>query len=91
MALRVNNLQVSPDTKSLWMGEIEPWMDEIQISGLFTHIAQTVGVKIIKDKMTGLPAGYGFVEFDSHEAAKKVLETLNGTPIQGMHKYGYFR
>lgn len=86
MAMRVNNQVVSPETKSLWMGEIEPWMEESAISALFKHIAPVMGVKVIKDKMTGLPAGYGFVEFDSHESAKKVLETLNGTPVPGMNK-----
>lgn len=86
MSLRVNNQVVSPDTKSLWMGEIEPWMEESSISSLFAHMTQVTSVKVIKDKMTGLPAGYGFVEFDTHETAKKVLETLNGTPIPGMNK-----
>ena len=28
----------------------------------------------------------GFVEFDTHETAKKVLESLNGTQIPGMNK-----
>lgn len=84
--MRVNNQVVSPETKSLWMGEIEPWMEESSISALFAHIATPTGVKVIKDKMTGLPAGYGFVEFDTHETTKKILESLNGTPIPGMNK-----
>ena len=84
--IRVNNQIVSTETRSLWMGEIEPWMEETSISSLFNHIAPVMGVKIIKDKMTGLPAGYGFVEFDSHETAKKVLEKLNGQQIPGMTK-----
>lgn len=86
MSLRVNNQVVSPETKSLWMGEIEPWMEESAIAKLYAHVAQVVSVKVIKDKMTGLPAGYGFVEFDSHETAKRVLETLNGTPVPGLNK-----
>ena len=70
MYSKVNNQPVSLECKSLWMGEIEPWMDEAQISGLYKDIAKVVSVKIIKNKMTGLPAGYGFVEFESHEVAK---------------------
>ena len=83
---KVNNQTVSPETKSLWMGEIEPWMDEAQISGLYTNVAKVLSVKIIKNKMTGLPAGYGFVEFESHEDAKRVKESLNGTPIPGLNR-----
>ena len=86
MSIKVNNQVVSSETKSLWMGEIEPWMEETAISALFSHIAKVVHAKIIKNKMTGLPAGYGFVEFESHEVAKKVLESLNGTQIPGYNK-----
>lgn len=38
-------------------------------------------VKLIRDKHTGFPAGYGFVEFSSLEIAEKVLETCNGNAI----------
>lgn len=31
---------------------------------------------------TGFPAGYGFVEFLTHEIAERVLETCNGTAIR---------
>ena len=86
MSVRVNNQVVSTETKSLWMGEIEPWMEESSISGLYSNIASVVSVKIIKDKMTGLPSGYGFVEFENHDTAKRVLETLNGTKVPGMNK-----
>jgi len=40
-----------------------------------------VEVKLIRDKHTGFPAGYGFVEFASPEIAEKVLETCNGNAI----------
>eukprot|EP00343_Euplotes_focardii_P006840 CAMPEP_0205821874 /NCGR_PEP_ID=MMETSP0206-20130828/9833_1 /ASSEMBLY_ACC=CAM_ASM_000279 /TAXON_ID=36767 /ORGANISM="Euplotes focardii, Strain TN1" /LENGTH=371 /DNA_ID=CAMNT_0053117689 /DNA_START=158 /DNA_END=1273 /DNA_ORIENTATION=+ len=36
--------------------------------------------------MTGLPAGYGFVEFETGEEAKRIKEMLNGTPIPGLNK-----
>ena len=86
MSVRVNNQVVSPETKSLWMGEIEPWMEENSISKLYSHVAPVANVKVIKDKMTGLPSGYGFVEFENHETAKRVLESCNGRPIPGMNK-----
>jgi hypothetical protein len=40
-----------------------------------------VEVKLIRDKHTGFPAGYGFVEFATAEIAEKVLETCNGNAI----------
>ena len=56
-----------------------------------------VQVKVIKDKVSGLPAGkistnidsilgYGFIEFADHEIARKVLATLNGSVIPGTTK-----
>ena len=40
-----------------------------------------VEVKLIRDKHTGFPAGYGFVEFATAEIAEKVLGTCNGNAI----------
>ena len=42
---------------------------------------QVISVKIIRNKLTGLPEGYGFIEFTSHSAAEKVLQTYSGTQM----------
>lgn len=36
---------------------------------------QVASIKVIRNKQTGFPEGYGFVEFFSHAAAEKVLQT----------------
>lgn len=65
---------------TLWMGELEPWMDENFVKGVFiTATSEQVNVKVIRDKNSG-NAGYCFVEFASSEAASKALN-LNGTPV----------
>ncbi|KAH7150326.1 hypothetical protein B0J13DRAFT_523389 [Dactylonectria estremocensis] len=65
---------------TLWMGELEPWMDENFIKGVFLSAAgETVNVKVIRDKNSG-NAGYCFVEFQSPDAATKALG-LNNTPV----------
>ncbi|KAG5927106.1 hypothetical protein E4U42_002584 [Claviceps africana] len=65
---------------TLWMGELEPWMDESFIKGVFASTAnETVNVKVIRDKNSG-NAGYCFVEFSSPDAATKALG-LNGTSV----------
>lgn len=40
---------------------------------------QVSSVKIIRNKQTGQSEKYGFVEFLSHAAAEKVLQSFNGT------------
>lgn len=37
-----------------------------------------VAIKIIRNKQTGQSEGYGFIEFCTHSAAEKVLQTYNG-------------
>ncbi|KAF9873952.1 putative RNA recognition domain-containing protein [Colletotrichum karsti] len=70
---------------TLWMGELEPWMDENFIKGVFlTATGEPVNVKVIRDKTSG-NAGYCFVEFSTGEAASKAL-TLNGTPVPNSNR-----
>jgi RNA recognition motif-containing protein len=42
-----------------------------------------VSIKVIRNKATGYPEGYGFVEFVSHAAAERILQTYNGTQMPG--------
>ncbi|KAL2021352.1 hypothetical protein VTK56DRAFT_7217 [Thermocarpiscus australiensis] len=71
----------SPEApKTLWMGEMEGWMDENFIKNVFqTVLGEIVQVKVIRDRNSG-NAGYCFVEFTTPEAAQKAL-ALNGTPV----------
>jgi RNA recognition motif-containing protein len=39
---------------------------------------QIISVKIIRNKQTGQPEGYGFVEFGSNVLAEQVLQNYNG-------------
>ncbi|KAI9903729.1 hypothetical protein N3K66_000258 [Trichothecium roseum] len=69
-----------PPKTTLWMGELEPWMDENFIKGVFLSASgETVNVKVIRDKNSG-NAGYCFVEFGNPDAATKALG-LNGNPV----------
>ncbi|KAK6205607.1 negative growth regulatory protein [Scheffersomyces amazonensis] len=72
--------------RTLWMGDLDPWLDEQGIVELWWKILQKrVDVKIIKPKSSkpdtnyqGLShSGYCFVEFESYEDAQKALG-LNG-------------
>lgn len=48
---------------------------------LNTICLQVVSVKVIRNKQTGQVEGYGFIEFTSHGAAERILQTYNGTPM----------
>lgn len=69
------------DSKStLWMGELDPWLDEAAIRKIWSNFGENVNVKLIRDKFTGSNAGYCFVEFSSPAAAANAL-MLNGQLI----------
>lgn len=71
--------------RTLWMGDLDPWLDEQGIVDLWWHVlAKQVMVKIIKPKVApkmrqGYPghSGYCFVEFELFEDAQQAL-LLNG-------------
>jgi RNA recognition motif-containing protein len=73
--------------KTLWMGEVDqPYMDEAFIASLFSGIGSAVSVKVIRDKNSGLPGGYCFITFASHEVADRVLHAYNGLQVANTHK-----
>ncbi|KAJ5341874.1 MRNA binding post-transcriptional regulator (Csx1) [Penicillium brevicompactum] len=71
---------------TLWMGELEPWIDENFIRNLWFQMGEQVNVKMIRDKFSGRSnAGYCFVDFASPAAAAKAL-SLNGTPMPNTNR-----
>lgn len=63
---------------SLWMGDLEPHMDEEYLTQLYEGLNfKVVSVRLIKDRVTGKPQGYCFLEFESEQIAQQVLMTLN--------------
>lgn len=71
-----NNVE---ERKTLWVGDVQTWMDESYLRSLFSKTGHIQSVKIMRDKATNQPVGYGFVEFSSHEVAAKVLQLFTGS------------
>uniref|UniRef100_A0A5B7AT71 Putative polyadenylate-binding protein RBP45 n=1 Tax=Davidia involucrata TaxID=16924 RepID=A0A5B7AT71_DAVIN len=63
---------------TLWIGGLQYWMDEQYIINCFAHTGEVVSAKVIRNKQTSQTEGYGFIEFASHAAAEKNLQTYNG-------------
>ncbi|KAH1175065.1 hypothetical protein KIL84_021479 [Mauremys mutica] len=63
---------------------LEPYMDENFVSRAFATMGELVlSVKIIRNRLTGIPAGYCFVEFADLATAEKCLHKINGKPLPG--------
>nr|KJB09397.1 hypothetical protein B456_001G139100 [Gossypium raimondii] len=71
------------EVRTLWIGDLQFWVDESYLNSCFAHTGELVSIKIIRNKITGQPEGYGFVEFVSHQAAERILQTYNGTTMPG--------
>ncbi|XP_059430539.1 polyadenylate-binding protein RBP47B' isoform X2 [Corylus avellana] len=71
------------EVRTLWIGDLQYWVEESYLHGCFAHTGEVVSIKIIRNKITGQPEGYGFIEFVSHAAAERILQTYNGTLMPG--------
>ncbi|XP_023518995.1 polyadenylate-binding protein RBP45-like isoform X2 [Cucurbita pepo subsp. pepo] len=69
------------EVRTLWIGDLQYWMDENALFNCFAHTGEISSVKVIRNKQTGQSEGYGFIEFLTRPAAERVLQTYNGTPM----------
>ncbi len=68
----------------LFVGNLPFSADEQQIRELFEQDGRTVtDVKLITDRDTGRPRGFGFVEMGSSEDADGAVRDLNGQDFGG--------
>jgi RNA recognition motif-containing protein len=65
--------------KRLYVGGISFQATEDELKEFFSAVGEVESVKIITDSHTGQAKGFGFVEMESEEDAKKAIEALNGT------------
>jgi cold-inducible RNA-binding protein len=68
----------------LFVGNLPFSAEEQQIRELFERNDLVVeDVKLITDRDTGRPRGFGFVEMGSSEDADKAIQALNGYEMDG--------
>lgn len=68
----------------LYVGNLPFNADEAQVRALFEQSGRAVKeVKLITDRETGRPRGFGFVEMASQEDADAAIRALNGQPYGG--------
>ncbi len=68
----------------LYVGNLPFSVDEDQIRALFEQDGRVVqGVRLITDRDTGRPRGFGFVEMENQEQADTAIRTLNGQDFGG--------
>jgi RNA recognition motif-containing protein len=68
---------------NIYVGNLAREATEEQVRQAFGAFGQVSTVSIIKDKFSGEPRGFGFVEMPSKEEAAAAIEGLNGKDLAG--------
>jgi RNA recognition motif-containing protein len=71
-------------SKKLYVGNIAWKTTENDLSEMFGEFGEVKSVKIINDKITGKSKGFGFVEMENADEAKKALDDkeVNGRNLK---------
>ena len=68
----------------LYVGNLPFSVEESALRSLFEQNERTVEeIKLITDRDTGRPRGFGFVEMGNSEDADKAIQELNGYEMDG--------
>lgn len=68
---------------NIYVGRLAPITTEDQIKSLFEEYGEVSSVKLIKDKLTGSPRGFAFVEMPSSDQANQAIAEVNGKELDG--------
>lgn len=64
---------------NLFIGNLDPLVDESQLQETFRSFGNVLSVKVARESEGAGPSrGFGFVSFDSFEAADAAIESMNG-------------
>ncbi|KAJ4489997.1 hypothetical protein J3R30DRAFT_3653485 [Lentinula aciculospora] len=70
-------------SKVVFVGNVPYNMGEEQLIDVFRSVGQVVGFRLVFDRDTGKPKGYGFCEFSDHETASSAVRNLNNYEVGG--------
>ncbi|MBC8330106.1 MAG: RNA-binding protein [Planctomycetes bacterium] len=67
---------------NIYVGNLPFTVDDDELRDLFAQFGDIQSAKIIMDRETGRPRGFGFVEMGDADG-QKAIEALNGFSMQG--------
>ncbi|XP_078429290.1 splicing factor-like protein isoform X2 [Wolffia australiana] len=78
-----NGAKKDYDETNLYIGYLPPTFDDDALIRLFSSFGSIVTAKVIKDRMTGLSKGYGFVKYSEVSQANQAIASMNGYHLEG--------
>jgi len=70
-------------SSNLYVGNLPYEVNEDELRELFSAHGEVVSAKVIMDRETGRPRGFGFVEMSQEEDAQKAIQGLDGQDFRG--------
>jgi cold-inducible RNA-binding protein len=68
----------------LFVGNLPHSTSDVELGEFVTKAGfRVASAVVIRDKMTGTPRGFGFVELSDGEDAQRAIAGLNGQPLEG--------
>jgi len=69
--------------RSVFVGNIPYEATDEQLKDIFNQAGPVMSFRMVYDRETGKPKGYGFCEYKDVETAQSAMRNLNGTEIHG--------
>ncbi|KAJ7982541.1 branchpoint-bridging protein [Quillaja saponaria] len=71
------------DDTNLYIGYLPPTLDDDGLIQLFQQFGEIATARVIKDAMTGLSKGFGFVKYADVQMANNAIKAMNGYHLDG--------
>lgn len=81
--LTVRDPAVDRSLRSVFVGNIPYEATEEQLKDIFSEVGPVVSFRLVYDRETGKPKGYGFCEYQDQETALSAMRNLNGREFSG--------
>jgi RNA recognition motif-containing protein len=67
---------------NIYVGNLDYKVNESDLESLFSKYGTVNSVRIVSDKYNGRSKGFGFVEMENKDEAKKAVSGLNGSSLK---------
>jgi cleavage stimulation factor subunit 2 len=74
---------IDKSQRSVFVGNIPYEATEERLKEIFSEVGPVISFKLVYDRETGKPKGYGFCEYADVETALSAMRNLNGVEIGG--------
>ncbi|EPQ13765.1 Cleavage stimulation factor subunit 2 tau variant [Myotis brandtii] len=82
-SLSVRDPAMDRSLRSVFVGNIPYEATEEQLKDIFSEVGSVVSFRLVYDRETGKPKGYGFCEYQDQETALSAMRNLNGREFSG--------